>query len=76
MPLVFGKQNENALPLNAKPHSSEAGNYAEYLQREKARTRYIVMCEKSSSGTIQSAKYAGARWRAKFTIGEEGLGIG
>ena len=37
----------NALPSNAKPYSSEAGNYAEYLPKEENKTRSILMCERS-----------------------------
>jgi hypothetical protein len=66
----------NARPSNAKPHSSEGGNYAKCLPRDESKTRSILMCERSFWATHQSAKYARARWRAKFTIGEEGLGIG
>ena len=51
-------------------------NYAEYLKKEKARTRFIGMCGRSFLETIQFAKCAIAKWQAKFIIAVEGLAIG
>jgi hypothetical protein len=63
-------------PLKRKTPLKRGGKLRRVSAKRKARTKSIVMCERSSSATIQSAKCAGARWQAKFTIGGGGLGIG
>jgi hypothetical protein len=37
----------NALFSNAKRHSNEAGNYAEFLLRDESKMRFILMCERN-----------------------------
>jgi hypothetical protein len=50
-------------------------SYAEYLKREKARTKSIRMFGRSFFQTTRYAKFVDVRWQAKFIIAGVGLAI-
>jgi hypothetical protein len=64
-------------PLKRKTPLKRGGKLRRVSAKRKGQNEvYKDVREKFLTATTQSAKCADARWRAKFTIGEEGLAIG